>query len=904
MITEHQVLYRYPSIVENSVSMRQAIAIFLASMFIVLPLNFSSEWEDEAFGPILTPPNPEVYGSMPAPQFKEYPRTRGTRSDGTEELLVILIEFSDVSHQGGNTQAKYQTMMFSTNPSDNSMHNYYDEVSYGNLNIVGNSTSWYQSARTMSYYGADSPTGVDDANGPIYRLVTEAVQIADSDVDFSLYDNDGDGMVDHLAVVHAGQGQESSLNTNTIWSHRWAVLDADTSTPGNQQLIVDGVQVYWYTMQSEYSPVGVFAHEFGHDLGLIDLYDIGGDSEGIGSWGLMGQGAWLGSPAGSTPAHPCAWAKVELGWVIPFEVLTPLADEAIQAVETSAAIYKLPIGGTAAGEEYFLIENRQQIGFDSGLPGSGLLIWHVDETMDDNDDQFHRKVDLEEADEELGENPTQSSDPWSDSVDGFTPTSIPDSSSYANVRTGWKVRNISPSGSVMTADITREVDDDLAVTAVRVKSIAQVGESLTVTATIENKGTNDKAGFNVTLTVYNNTYETVSDIYNETTIVLSLVSRAETNLTWTYAPTLSGRILFEVVVNLIDDEIPENNDRIVHTIVDGAYFYDDVESGNTIWSTNSGSAAYRWEIVDDSMPNGGSHSPTHSWKFGFFGPAGGLPAQPLYLQSDNISVAGGAPVYLSFFHKYYLGELLEQDGFNVRRTDEARVYISADGDPWEKLEMFEYSQGAWTLWLYDISGNVSSNGSDVRIRFEIDVRLFPKAGGWWIDDIAILQGLPEHGLVLKIYHNTDSVDPGGYAGFLIKLTNVGDILDRFEFRINYLLQGWSAYLSQNASSVDLVQDFEVTLRRDEQVILFLTIETTEDTPRGEKVESILTAVSVGDRTMEDSVTVITEMRLDPLFETLVKVLTWGIILLIVLAVVALIVSHLRGRKYKPKYPGY
>jgi immune inhibitor A len=733
--------------------MRRALAILLVIALIAISMNFPIATDRSApFGPILTPPNPEVYGSTPAPDFREYPRTRGTRSIGTEEIVVILVEFTDISHQSSNTQASFQTLLFSSTLGERSLRNYYDEASYSQLSVVGNSSAWFTVSNPMNEYGGDSLSGVDNLNGPVYRLVTDAVLLADASIDFSDYDNDGDGVVDHLAVVHAGQGQESSVNTDTIWSHRWAVLDADTSTPGNQELTVDGVQVYWYTMQSEFSPMGVFAHEFGHDLGLIDLYDTEDDSEGIGSWGLMGQGAWLGTPAGSEPAHPCAWSKVELGWIVPFEVLTPLEAEAIPQVETSPVVYKLPIADTPAGEEYFLIENRQRIGFDSALPGSGILIWHVDERVDSNDDQFHRKVDLEEADEEFGENPTQSSDPWSDSADGFTPTSVPDSSTYTSVRSGWKVRNISPSDAVMIADITREVEDDLAVTAVNVKTIAQVGETLTIRATIENKGTNNRTGFNVTFTVYDDTYEPQSEIYNETTTVSSLLSRAVTNLTWTYSPAYTGKILFEVMVDPVMDEIPENNDRIVHSTVSTVYFFDDVESGNGSWETNSAGEFYRWVIVDDAMIGGGSYSPTHSWKFGYFGDGTGtLPTQPMYLQTANISVPGGGTVYLRFFHKYFLGELQELAGFTIRRTDRSDVMISIDGGAWQVLGTFEFSQDSWELSDHDISSRISPAGSDVRIRFEIDVRVMPRSGGWWIDDIALVESPLEEGLVLKIY---------------------------------------------------------------------------------------------------------------------------------------------------------
>src|SRR5437762_4652665 len=89
----------------------------------------------------------------------------------------------------------------------------------------------------MSYYGTDSSTGVDDANGPIYRLVVEAVHLADPSVNFAPFDTNGDGVVDHLMVVHAGAGQESNPGQkDLIWSHRWDVLDADPTTPGSQSL--------------------------------------------------------------------------------------------------------------------------------------------------------------------------------------------------------------------------------------------------------------------------------------------------------------------------------------------------------------------------------------------------------------------------------------------------------------------------------------------------------------------------------------------------------------------------------------------------------------------------------------------------------------------------------------------
>ncbi len=255
-------------------------------------------------------------------------------------------------------------------------------------------------------------------------------------------------------------------------------------------------------------------------------------------------------------------------------------------------------------------------------------------------------------------------------------------------------------------------------------------------------------------------------------------------------------------------------------------------------------------------------------------------------------------------HKYFLGELQEREGFTIRKTDEGDVLISVDGGAWLPLETFEFSQNSWELSLYDISSYISPAGSDVRIRFDVAVRVLPRSGGWWIDDIALLASPPEEGLVLRIYEDTDSVNPGGYAGFLLKLTNVGDTTDTFRFGIDVLITGWSAYLSQNASDVQPVGNFEMSLGRDEEAILFLTIQTADDTPRGTEHVATLTAGSMGDMSKEDAVAFTTVIRQDPLFELLMKAFSYGIVFLIILVVVAVIVNVLRQHKNKPKYPRY
>src|SRR5438093_3826354 len=353
------------------------IAAILLSPAIVVTVRAPSAAKQPSVdgGPDLMPPQPGVQ-SWPGPRGAAAPiRSPGpTQTTGTTKVLVLLVDFTDVRHDASYTPAFMDGVFNDVSPGAHSLRAYYSEVSYGALTIQATViAAWFQSAHPMSDYGADGSNPPDDANGPIYRLVTETVRLADPSVDFSQFDANGDGIVDHLTVVHAGAGQESGGSSDLIWSHRWNVLDADPTVPGYQSLTADGVQVAGYTMVSESSPVGVVAHEFGHDPGLPDLYDTDGSSDGAGVWDPMSLGSWNGAPAGSSPAALSAWSRIRLGWVTPTDVTTAVVGTAVPAVETSAKVFRLGVAGTfPAG--YFLVDTRQLVGFGAARPRPGRWI--------------------------------------------------------------------------------------------------------------------------------------------------------------------------------------------------------------------------------------------------------------------------------------------------------------------------------------------------------------------------------------------------------------------------------------------------------------------------------------------------------------------------------------------------
>lgn len=307
-------------------------------------------------------------------------------------VLVILVDFSDNPADSGQvsgaTAQDFYDVLFSRgNPLHRSLTDFYLENSYGNLIIEGQVVGWYRMPLTYrEYHGGQY--GLQHTTPNAQTMVRDACIAADPDVDFSLYDNDGDGTVEGIFVIHAGPGAEEISapgDTNHIWSHAWQIGGGYESD--------DGVVVTRYSTEPEessgmISDIGVFCHEFGHTLGLPDLYDVSYESSGIGDWGLMGGGSWNGG--GRNPADFCAWSKHELDSLYgtfgqTIEVTSNLTDVVLGPASTDSVRYRVMLP-TASGLEYFLIENRQQIGSDASLPGSGLMIWHCDDNIHGSND--------------------------------------------------------------------------------------------------------------------------------------------------------------------------------------------------------------------------------------------------------------------------------------------------------------------------------------------------------------------------------------------------------------------------------------------------------------------------------------------------------------------------------------
>jgi immune inhibitor A len=253
-------------------------------------------------------------------------------------------------------KAHYEDMLFSQAPGSVSMRNFYLEQSSGRYTVNGDVTDWVKVPFNESNYGADYCGGivcartwlfVRDAANAWYASQIAAgkskaqinAYLAQFDV-WDRYDANGDGnfnqpdhYIDHFQIVHAGEGEETgggAQGTDAIWSHRWYAFYNNIGATGPDGAKLGGVRIgesdYWigdYTVEPENGGVGVFSHEFGHDLGLPDLYDTSGNTGGAenstGFWTLYSSGSYgstglAADGIGSKPISMSAYEKIFLGW--------------------------------------------------------------------------------------------------------------------------------------------------------------------------------------------------------------------------------------------------------------------------------------------------------------------------------------------------------------------------------------------------------------------------------------------------------------------------------------------------------------------------------------------------------------------------------------------------------------
>jgi M6 family metalloprotease-like protein len=698
---------------------------------------------------------------QPHPDFKFDASVYG-EGGAKRNALVILIDFSD--KERSVPPQNIESLLFSSGTySTGSLRDYYRENSYDMLDVEGAVVGWVRSEREYSYY-VDGRRGLNFENGDhnARGMAEEALRLADPLVDFSQFDNDGpdgipssgddDGYIDALLIVHAGSGSEETLSPNDILSHQSYFTN---------DIEYDGVRAILYTTEPEDGKVGVFCHEFGHTIGLPDLYDIRelpGPSVGLGDWSLMATGVWLND--GRTPAHLDAWSKSTLGFADAVVLHENVPGVILSPVEESPIVYKIWTNGRP-DREYFLAELRTRTGFDAELPGVGVLIYHVDESVRLQDNPSRYKVALVQADgrrqlETQYGNYGDSGDPFPGATlnSSFTPFSDPYSLAYDGHDSQVWMTGIglesSSEGDVPSAflDLQVETEPAFVLESLEVSDpggdgdgIVEVGEPGLVSAVVRNIGT-DASRVEVQ-------YEALAawvtpDIQGEHVGIVEADSTFSAGFSFTWGPVPEVESVIELPFNLkIDYEGTEESDLgfsagagSVVGLVDG------FEGTEPDWTHEAVSEerADAWALTSARANSG-----TYSWVFG--GAAGypdladgALVSRPVLLETNS------QLVFFYWAEVESLGSSLAWDG--------ARVEISSNGGPWTALvpadgypfTVIEFGDTPlagdgvlsgsrnWTRVSADLSGY--SGMARFRFRFVSDGSVH--AEGLYLDDVAVV----------------------------------------------------------------------------------------------------------------------------------------------------------------------
>lgn len=312
---------------------------------------------------------------------------------GSKKAPVILAYFSDKKFSKSDEQIVkfYDNVLnkegFNEYGAAGSVHDYFKDMSRGVFDLTFDIIGPVKVSKSATYYGG--PSVIMGGTDHIGEFITEAVKNADAayNIDWSKYDWDGDGEVEQVFVLYAGYGQATGGPTGTIWPNAWTLDEATANNDSNGGFSLDGVFINQYACSNELyqssgsTPMGlgVFCHEFSHCMGLPDMYDTNySNTPTMGDWDLLASGSYNGpNGIGWCPAGWTSYERAYAGWLDIEElkagdIITGMKD--LEDYEGKAyAIYN-----DNHRDEFYLLENHKNRGWDAYTPEGGLLVIHVD----------------------------------------------------------------------------------------------------------------------------------------------------------------------------------------------------------------------------------------------------------------------------------------------------------------------------------------------------------------------------------------------------------------------------------------------------------------------------------------------------------------------------------------------
>jgi len=368
---------------------------------------------------------------------------------GVVRGVVLLLEYQDVKFSMNDPLQHYTDQMmkpgydYAYNATTKyrhkgSVHEYFEQCSNGifdlQLEVFGPITL----ANNVKHYAANS----DEL---AWEMITEGCQQINDTVDFSRFDNDGDGKIDFVAAIYAGPGSNASgvSESEAVWPHQWTISSAGGEATYVDSLLIDTYVCVNETYGGRPDGMGTFCHEFSHILGLPDLYS--GSNCTPDSYDLMDNGAY--NLNGYRPAALSAYERYEMGWEQPI-ILNEMGitDLSLAPTTMGGGSYMVTVTESLDDPregEYYLFENRQPYLWDEYLPGHGMLIWHIDyyssrwKANKPNSWSQHQCIDLVEADGKKTKSGSYTQDdtatfPGTANHTSFTPLTTPAFCGWAN----------------------------------------------------------------------------------------------------------------------------------------------------------------------------------------------------------------------------------------------------------------------------------------------------------------------------------------------------------------------------------------------------------------------------------------------------------------------------------------
>ncbi len=403
--------------------------------------------------------------------------------DKTVKVPVLIVQFNDVKFSVPSPVSHFDKMLnmngYSENGATGSANDYFKANFPSEYSFQFDISNVITLDHPLSYYGYDDesvPSVIKyDVNMPL--LIKDACTICSTYMDFSKYDIDRDGVVDRIFIIFAGYNEAEGGGKNTIWPHTWSVE--------KNNLKFNGVKIGTYGCTSELkgasnaipAGIGTFCHEMSHSFGLKDLYDVNLGAKGKSKclWqhlSIMDEGNY--NNEGKTPPYYCAIDR-ELADFASFLTIYPGYKVVLKPIHIPNS--KIVRVDTGVEGEYFLMENREKVGWDLFIGGNGMIIYHIDKSNNNaggiranvrwqnniiNTDYTHECADLVESMDDAT-NISQVFFPGQGDIRSFTPIGSPPFTDWRGDGLGIKLVNITQKDGEIIFDVAKDSTERLFV---------------------------------------------------------------------------------------------------------------------------------------------------------------------------------------------------------------------------------------------------------------------------------------------------------------------------------------------------------------------------------------------------------------------------------------------------------